>query len=455
MSSWIALLRRLAASAAARGVGITFAARVTGAALGFGTHLILARLAGASEYGTYSLAYAVCSTLAVGAALGFPQAVVRFVPEYAEDNRWRSLQGLVRRGEQLGLTTATTIAVLGTVAAWLLGASPFPPPGGLSETVSWTSSAAGVLVGLWILPAFVMMNLYTELCRSVDRFAAAYVLPRFVHPLLLLAGITTLYVLPQTSLTGVKTAGLVGILALPVALVQRWTFWKRIPASSTGKRTFETRYWLSVALPMLLVRGFLTLLEQTDVLLVGWMLDAEAAGLYKAASTLAGPVSFVFAALNAVAAPRFARLHAAGNTDELRRFIRILAHASFWPTLLAGLVVVVGADVFLGLFGPAFTTQTVPLTLLVAGHVVNAGTGAVGYLLNMTGNHRTSARVYGTAALANVGANAVGIWLFGLPGAALATLLSVILWNVWLHRLVSRILGLRPSIFSAFLRTDG
>jgi O-antigen/teichoic acid export membrane protein len=72
----------------------------------------------------------------------------------------------------------------------------------------------------------------------------------------------------------------------------------------------------------------------------------------------------------------------------------------------------------------------------------------VGYLLNMTGHHRVSARVYGVAALVNVAANVAGIWLFGLPGAALATMLSVVLWNVWLHRLVSRILDLHPSIVS-------
>ena len=57
------------------------------------------------------------------------------------------------------------------------------------------------------------------------------------------------------------------------------------------------------------------------------------------------------------------------------------------------------------------------------------------------------------SALANVALNALGLALFGLIGAALATARCMILWNAWMHRLVSKKLNLSPSIIAA-LRAD-
>jgi O-antigen/teichoic acid export membrane protein len=85
---------------------------------------------------------------------------------------------------------------------------------------------------------------------------------------------------------------------------------------------------------------------------------------------------------------------------------------------------------------------------------VNAGSGSVGYLLNMTGHHLDSARVYGLTTLLHVGITAAGIQLLGLVGAAAATALSMLTWNVWLHAVVRRRLGVDPSILGALYSSE-
>lgn len=423
---------------AAQGASTAFASRVVGAGLGLVVQLLLARWAGPSVYGTYSYAVAWVATLAAGVGFGFPQAALRFIPTYEVSREWALLRGLYRRGQQVTLLGSLSVSLLGSVALGLFGDP-------LAE-----GTAQAMIVGLWALPLAALVELYTQSCRAVDHIAGAYIAP-LLRPGLMIAGIAALSLGLDQSLTGSFAVGLFGASLLPVVWVQRRSFRQymyRRDASETSVR-FDTRRWLSVAAPLLLVAGFSILLQRLDLLLVGWMLDMKAAGLYQAAVSVAAPASFVLAAVNAVAAPRFARLHTEDDLPAFRTFVRRIAYWLFWPTIALSTVLVGGTSFFLGLFGEAFRETQGPLLLLVLSHVVNASFGSVAYLLNMTGHHTDTARVYGLSIGLNVGLTILGIHLFGLLGAAAATALSTLVWNAWLHRIVQRRLGLSSSIYSA------
>jgi len=423
---------------AAQGASTAFASRVVGAGLGLVVQLLLARWAGPSVYGTYSYAVAWVATLATGVGLGLPQAALRFIPTYEVSREWALLRGLYRRGQQVTLLGSLSISLLGS-AVLLLSADP------LSE-----GTARAVLIGLWALPLAALVEFHTQSCRAVDRLVGAYIAP-LLRSALMIVGIVTLSIGLDQSLNGSLAVALFGASLLPIVWVQRRSF-RRYVSRRDGSETaarFDTRRWLSVAAPLLLVAGFSILLQRLDLLLVGWMLDMKAAGLYQAAISVAAPASFVLGAVNAVAAPRFARLHSEDDLPSFRAFVRQIAHWLFWPTIALSALLGVGASFFLGLFGEAFREAQGPLLLLVLSHIGNASFGSVAYLLNMTGHHADTARVYGLSIGVNIGLTILGIHLFGLLGAAAATALSTFVWNAWLHRIVQRRLGLSSSIYSA------
>ena len=68
----------------------------------------------------------------------------------------------------------------------------------------------------------------------------------------------------------------------------------------------------------------------------------------------------------------------------------------------------------------------------------------------LTTYQNLAAGVLAVSALANVILNWVGIHWFGILGAAIATALSMALWNIWLYVLVVKKLGVRPSILDTF-----
>ncbi|MEO0985183.1 MAG: polysaccharide biosynthesis C-terminal domain-containing protein [Cyanobacteria bacterium J06639_14] len=108
------------------------------------------------------------------------------------------------------------------------------------------------------------------------------------------------------------------------------------------------------------------------------------------------------------------------------------------------------AQPVLQLFGPEFIAAKGSLIVLILGQLVNVGAGSVGYLMTMTGYQNQSALVMVVSALANVILNLMGIHFFGIIGAAIATALSMAMWNIWLYSLVVQKLGVRPSILDAF-----
>jgi O-antigen/teichoic acid export membrane protein len=101
----------------------------------------------------------------------------------------------------------------------------------------------------------------------------------------------------------------------------------------------------------------------------------------------------------------------------------------------------------LKLFGPDFEAGYPTLLVVLAGLVLRSATGPVEYLLNMTGHHRDTVRVYGVCALGNIGLNLLLIPAYGIIGAALATYAAMLSANLWLYVLVRRRLGVNAFVF--------
>jgi O-antigen/teichoic acid export membrane protein len=108
----------------------------------------------------------------------------------------------------------------------------------------------------------------------------------------------------------------------------------------------------------------------------------------------------------------------------------------------------------LSIFGSDFITANWTLKILVIGRLVDALCGSVGSLMVMTGHQNKSLPVFGWCALMNIVLNAITIPYLGMVGAAIATSITMITWNIWLSVLVIKYVKVNPSIFSALFKPD-
>jgi O-antigen/teichoic acid export membrane protein len=169
--------------------------------------------------------------------------------------------------------------------------------------------------------------------------------------------------------------------------------------------------------------------------------------VYFAVIRTSGLVAFVSFSVIALAVPKFAEIHSTGTPQELQKFVSNVAQMMFWPSLMAAIGMACVGPFLLSLFGADFAVGYPTMLVILAGHVLRSATLPVEYLLNMTGHHRDTMRVYAFAALASIVLNLLFIPAFGIIGAAIGTYTAMLGGNVWLYRLVQKRLGVNACVF--------
>ncbi len=219
---------------------------------------------------------------------------------------------------------------------------------------------------------------------------------------------------------------------------------------------YQTAVWARSALPMIFLTGVGALFSQAGTLILGSIKGASTVGLYGVADKGAELLSFVLVAQNAAFASTVASLYAAGDTERLQRLTTKIARWTLLATLpLALLFIGFGYWYLLYLYGPQFTQAYRALAILSFGQVVNVATGLNGMLLIMTGHEGNAATVVGVGAATNIGLNLLLVPTWGMEGAAVANMSSLIFWNVLATIVLYRKTGIHSTVLGilSFKRT--
>lgn len=411
------------------GAATVMAIRLAGAALAYISTMFLARWLGSFEFGIYAYIWVWVLLLASALTLGYPSSMLRFVPDYLARTKWGRLRGLLR--ESFVIVTLSSIA--GATLCALL--------------VVWF---AGRIEPYYVIPAFIgvlclppaAILIQAELtARAFGWMQLAYAPAYIARPLLTMALVFALYVF------GLEPNAIAAVAALAVAcaivVVMQCFLVRRaiVRAVPSAQPAHHTRHWAAISGSFILIDSARQILENTDTILIGQLLDPSAVAAYYAAARTGGLIAFLYFAVVAMAAPRFVQIHAAGSRAEMQRFVSGVIHLMFWPSLAAAAALALLGPWILSLFGMEFGEGYPALLIVLAGLLVRAATGPVEYMLAMTGHHRDTMRVYALCAAACVALNFVLIPIFGVTGAAMASYGAIAGANLWLAILVKTRLG--------------
>jgi O-antigen/teichoic acid export membrane protein len=395
--------------------------------------LCLARWLGATAYGTYTYVIAWSGLLAIVAAMGFPILVLRVLPDYSLREDWARVRGVLATSLVATVLIGALIALLGITLVLSLG---------------WQSNASvpDWVLGFAMVPLLALMALQQEMVRSFRRIGLAYAPPLLLRPSLVIVGAACVLAFGDRLDSSMALAFTTTATVLVIGL-QAWRFRRALgPIVLSARPLYERRIWIKAALPLLLVSGFIVILQQADIVMVGAILGDRAAGLYGAAAKTASLVGLILIAVNAIGAPTLSVLFAQDRHQDLQQLASAIAAWAFWPSCLLSIILATCAPLVLTAFGPAFASAEWQLRILLVGQIVNAAAGSVGWLMLLSGRQNVAAWVYGRVALIHVVLLGVVTPVFGTVGAAAATTLTMSLWNVWLHAAVVRDLNIHPSI---------
>ena len=403
------IVRRLAATAAVRVAGL---ACTVGAALTF------ARLLGAAEFGRNALALSWATGLGTVALAGTDQLLLRELSAHPGATRSATLRAFARR--LTGVPTAVAV-VLATVATSVaLGVTLLP---GVCALV--------ILVGaMRRRQALLLAQGRTGLAQAGEWVAVPLLQVALAAPLLW-AG------LARHSASVTVSAYAVAV-ALVVAAQSRAVAGPAIGAGLHEPTAGQRHSWTRTS------RGFavvsIVVIAQASIDL--WILDAlgtqAQVGAYAVAARLATLVALPLTATTYALSREAAALHSARATEALQHQVTAAARLAAGAAVAIAAAVVLVSPLVRPLLGESFHGVTTPLVILVGGQLANVVIGPVATLLLMSGHERDVRNTLLLATILNAALTAALAPDFGAVGAATGGAVSLVAWNVALHRIVRK-----------------
>ncbi len=385
-----------------------FAIRIVSAVIALASQVLMARWMGSFDYGIFVLVWTTMLIVGNLSCFGFHTSIVRYIPEYSEQGRLGELRGVMTMSRAFVATTSTAIAAIGVAGVWFF-----------SDTME-SYYVVPFYLAMICLPIIALSDTIEGAARANSWAVLALGPIYLMRPILILAlmGAALVAGYPPTGQTAVIAAIAATLLT---CLFQAVTILPRTARKVRNVRpVFRPREWVLVSLPIFVIEGFYFMLTNADVLFVGYFMNPDDVAIYFATTKTLALVHFVYFAVKAGVAQRYAQYAHGGDHDRLASFARETVAWTFWPSIAMGIAVLAIGKPLLMLFGPGFEAGYPLLFVLVLGVVARASVGPAESLLTMSGNQNVCAAVYGVTLTVNVTLNIVLIPAFGLWGAAIA-----------------------------------
>lgn len=397
--------------------------RIAGMGFGFLVGVQLARGLGPEGYGIYGVAMSIIALLTVPTEFGLPQLLTREVAAAQVNQDWGRMKGILQWSSRVSMVMAGAVGL--AVVAWLL----------LSGTGLGSSLGMTLLAGVAMIPVVAQLSMRSAALRGLQQIVKGQLPDVLLRPMLYSL---FLFMAPLWFVSLDPAIVMVlGVISAALALVVAWYMLGRAtPAiAETARVIIDSRSWWASALPMALTEGMRLLQGHLLILLLGWMVVMSEVGVYRVASSMMLLVAMPISLFNIVSMPLISRLHASGDIVRLRRMLGVVAIGMTLGVVGLSVPFFIAGGWLLGiLFGEEFTAGGKVLSILCSAVIVNALFGMTAATLNMTGHQKCVTRA-SFIALVILFFSAIPLVLFfGVIGAAMANVISLVVWNFLMWR---------------------
>jgi O-antigen/teichoic acid export membrane protein len=402
---------------AAKGGGIDFAGTLFANAIGFLLSIVLARLLGAEQLGLYFLASAVVAVLVAVSFLGLDGGISRFVPIALAQRDKARVWGILQIGIGVPVLLSLTLAFILLFAAEFLANRVFNEP----------SLAPVLRLFSLVIPRMVLARCLALVAQGFKRLQIeAY--SKSIAGTLIRVVLSVILLVLGFGVMGVVFAQLVAVTATTAMLLY---FVRRLVPLNRSLMSAHRNIgeMFRFSLPLYFSRLLNKFGGSFETLVLGSFGVAADVGVYSAVLRISGVGNMFFGSVKKTSTPVISELHSQGKYGELERFYQTTTKWAIMFNLPIFCTILLFADPLLSIFGTDFTVGAMGLIVLGAAALFNAGTGACGTVVNMTGHSKLSSVnsiIYLSVTLI---LDFLLIPRWGLIGAAWAGALTVVINN--------------------------
>lgn len=407
--------------------------KLAGTAFGFLASFLIARHYGPGLVGQLATLTSTFTLLSLFALFGNQTLTIKIIPEYVEKYGHTTAKIIYFK-----LLTITLFFTTGVIAIWYLieFLTPLTFLRGLEQYA--------ILVAVLI---FIAANrrINTQALRGLGDYKIYSYFQLLLPVLLALTAITAIFFkIPEQNLLYMYFMPQLVVCILSFYFVNK-TFYlqsRDSTAQQDSKSLLPTSYSLiKSSFPMFGVTISTAIIAHFDILMLNYFTSSATVGIYAIYAKIIIITSLATSSINAMFAPTVSKLFAAKNLNELKIFAKKTTLLSFSLSLALILIFILIHKPFLSLYGQEFLKELPTLYVLIFCSLISSFFGPVGLYLNMTGHQSSFFRIIFLAALMNIVINALLIPVWGSPGAAVATLICVVTWNILATRKVLREFG--------------
>jgi O-antigen/teichoic acid export membrane protein len=415
-----------------KGSSISLFLKILGMVFGYAAMLFITNYYGAEEWGIYSLSITLLSIAVLIPKFGFDNALVRIIAEIKAHSSNKVIISVLYKALTISIIISLVIIILMNSFSEILAIKILNQEN-IKSYIPLISFAIIPLVVLTIISAtfqalkktMLFMLFQTTLINIV--FFILLVISYFKN---IDVKVFKIY------FYAISVSVIVALFFLIV------TFIKTL---NKNKRVVDNKYSykkiVKISFPMLLSSSFALLMGWSDIIMLSFYRTTVDIGIYNSSLKLAALSGISLIAINAIATPKFVEFHSNNNIKGLEDTVKKSTKMIFLTTVPVLLILIIFSKEILGLFGSEFTIGYLALIYLCISRFINAISGSVGYIMQMTDQQKVYQNIIIIAFFINLVLNFILIPKYSYNGAAIASSIAMIFWNVALVIIIKKKLG--------------
>ena len=375
---------------------------------------LLARWVGPEYLGIYSMANAIMLISEVLSKMGMETGVMRFVsrldPEKDNDKISEIIASAIK---MCALFSLFFMIVLISCSSYIV-----------SNILSEKSLMVSVLIVFAISMPFNASTLVAAAAtQGYKKLKYKSIVTQFINPTILLVSMIICYWLFSAESALMFPMLITGIVGC-IAMFQPLKYLSGIRRQQIIKTKFNYDL-LKFSYPFMFVIILQTFMHWMDILMLGYFTNASTVGLYHPAARTAGLLQALLMSFISIYAPMISQFHSEKNILKMNQTYKMVSRWLLVFSIPISIMFILFPENILSLFGKEYISSSNVLIILTIATLLQAIFGAASPTLGMSGFTRLILINTSIAFILNLGLNYTLIPLYGINGAAYATLITL------------------------------
>lgn len=419
----------------ARNSTLLFLIHFASVLLVFFSNYVLVKVAGTNNYGVYVYIFNLIYLLVSFCLLGFDTLLLKKAAIFNDSKNNSEFKGIILFALFIVIISSTGVAGLFQVILNLTGKT------NIITRINWFALS---FLSLLMLSVTTFSQAILQGMRKIVWSQAG---EKLFRPLFLIVLVLIFYYFQKAM--SPETLVWINVLAIGITMMIPLGICRKLLSHKLKKiiPDYNFKGWIRTSFTFFLADILYNSNSRISIFLLGIFQSKHNVGIFNISLRVSEIISFALVIVNFVLSPVIANLYANGEIGRLQNLIT----RSSRIILMIGSVLTLGIILFrhqiLLVFGADFLAGQYALIIFCIGQFVNVLCGSVGLLLLMTGHQRFSMYSLAGGTAINIILNLILTPRYGISGAAIASSLSLIVWNLMMYFFVRRKLGIRTTAF--------